>query len=157
MTASLSGASVWEDELYQLLQTHMEDEHDLVERYQALAWTSPSAAFRYVASLIVEDERRHHRFLSDLAQSLRAEAEMRPEAPLVPRVDFRKADRAEIAAATDELLAHERADARHLREIGTTIEPLKDTSLWSLLVRVMEADTAKHIEILKFVKAHLDR
>ena len=31
---------------------------------------------------------------------------------------------------------------------------MKDTTLWQLLVKVMELDTEKHAEILRFVRKH---
>ena len=34
---------------------------------------------------------------------------------------------------------------------------MKDTSLWSLLVDLMERDTQKHIAILTFARNHTDR
>ena len=31
---------------------------------------------------------------------------------------------------------------------------VKDTTMWHLLVRLMEMDTSKHLEILQFVRKH---
>jgi hypothetical protein len=53
---------------------------------------------------------------------------------------------------TETLLGHERDDAKELRRLSSELKGLKQESLWQLLVKLMEMDTAKHIEILKFVK-----
>jgi hypothetical protein len=37
------------------------------------------------------------------------------------------------------------------------LKSLKQESLWQLLVRLMEMDTAKHIEILEFVQRNVKK
>jgi hypothetical protein len=34
---------------------------------------------------------------------------------------------------------------------------MRDATMWQLLIKVMEMDTAKHIEILEFVKGHAQK
>jgi hypothetical protein len=154
MTTRLTGASVWENELYQHLASHEEGERDLLEEYQDAARSSQSQAFEYLASLIVEDEIRHHRVFRELASALKTDAEMRPEQPAVPRLDHWGPDPARVVELSERLLERERADARELHHLAGQLKEVKDTTLWQLLVRLMEMDNEKHIEILDFAKRH---
>jgi hypothetical protein len=153
----LIGASVWESELYEHLTSHAEVEMELLEPYRQAAAESSSAAFGYLVSLIIEDEKRHHRQFVDLADSLRTDAEMRPEQPTVPRLDLAGPDRGNIVALSEGLLERERADSKQLRQLAKEMSDVQDTTLWRLLVEIMELDTKKHIKILEFVRKHARR
>jgi hypothetical protein len=52
---STAGASVWERDLYAHLTNHLESERDLLERYSALAESTPSEALRYLVNLLIQD------------------------------------------------------------------------------------------------------
>ena len=152
MTEQLVGASVWEQTLYDHLTTHENDERELLVEYQQAAADSGSAAFRYLASLIVEDETRHHRLFRDLAQSLRLDAEMRPGEPPVPRLGGWGPDPHKVVEISDRLITHEEIDLETLRRIRKELDDVRDTTMWALLVKIMELDTQKHTEILNFVR-----
>jgi rubrerythrin len=157
MAETLIGAAPWEQELYDHLATHQEKERGLLERYQQAAAESGSAAFRYLVTLILEDEVRHHRLFADLSESLRTDTELRPQEARIPRLDYWGDHRQLILELTDGLLAQERSDAKDLRRLGKQLDDVKDTTLWHLLVELMEADTAKHIRILQFIKRNARR
>jgi len=157
MVTKLMGASRWEDELYRYLTSHEESEQDLLIEYRMAAERSQSEAFCYLTGLIVEDEIRHHRLFGQLASALRSDAELRSDAPAVPRLDHWGPDTAAVVELTESLLEKERADSRELRRLASHLEDLEGVSLWPLLVKLMEMDTAKHIEILSFVKRHAQR
>jgi hypothetical protein len=154
MAMKLVGASVWEEELYEHLTSHEENERGFLEKYQNAAESSASAAFGYLCALIVEDEIRHHRVFGELASALKADAELRPEGPAVPRLDHWGPDAPLVVKLTEELLERERTDAKELHRLAADLKNVKDETLWQLLVKLMEMDTAKHIEILEFVKRH---
>ncbi|HXR54972.1 MAG TPA: hypothetical protein VN793_07975 [Acidimicrobiales bacterium] len=134
----------------------MEAERGLLEEYSAVAEQSKSKAFTYLVKLLIEDEVRHHRIFTELARSLKTEAELRSD-PIIPNMDFVRADRAAVLDATKRLLANEEQDARELKRLQRELREVKDTSLWSLLVDLMQRDTQKHIAILRFVKKHTGR
>jgi len=154
MVEKLVGASPWEQELYAHLTTHEDTERELLVEYQQAANDSDSAAFRFLASLIVEDEIRHHRIFRDLASSLRTDAEFRPEEPAIPRLDHWGRDPRRVQELAERLYEHEQEDAKMLRRLHDSVDDLKDTTLWVLLIKLMEMDTAKHREILDFVRRH---
>jgi hypothetical protein len=152
MATGLAGASVWETELYEHLTSHEQNEQALLAEYREAAEASESAPFRYLSALIVEDEMRHHRLFRDLAAALEADVELRPGEPEVPRLDRWGPNAPRVVALTESLLAVERSDAAELRRLAARLETVKDDTMWHLLVRLMEMDTAKHIMILEFVR-----
>jgi hypothetical protein len=154
MASKLVGASIWEDQLYEHLTSHEENERELLMEYQEAANRSQSKAFKYLVSLIVEDEIRHHRLFQDLAEALKVDAELRPEDPAVPRLDHWGPDGRFVAELAERLEDREEQDLKMLRRLGDELEDVKDTTLWKLLVKLMELDTSKHIEILKFTRRH---
>lgn len=154
MTENLIGASVWEREMYEHLTSHAENEQKILEEYQQASVDSESAAFQYLVGLIVDDEIRHHRWFQELASSIRSDVEFRPEMPAVPRLTRWGAHPHQVAQLTEQLLEQERTDSHQLKALEKELKDQKDTTLWHLLVRLMEIDTEKHIEILNFVKHH---
>ena len=72
--------------------------------------------------------------------------------PRCPNIGNWGGDAASIVSLTETLLERERADAKELRQLASELKSVKQKSLWQLLIKLMEMDTAKHIEILKFVK-----
>jgi hypothetical protein len=152
-TDTIVGASPFEQELYDHVTGHVEDEREVLQAYEELAATTDSAAFRYAAELILAEERRHHQMLADLALTVRRSAELSPDPGPIPFLDLHK-DRDAILAATERLLAVEDQDRKDLKRLAKELEPFEDTTLWALLVELMRADNEKHRTILKFVRKH---
>jgi hypothetical protein len=88
-----------------------------------------------------------------LAKSLEATALFTGD-PAIPYLDFHRADVESVRAVTKDLLERERDDARECKRLHRVVRDLKDTTLWDLLIDLMERDTAKHIAILHFVEDH---
>jgi hypothetical protein len=154
----IAGASVWEQEIYDYVTDHVTTEATMLQKYQQLAEDqSGSPAFRYLANLILMDERRHHQLFNDLAESIRQMAEVRLEDQPIPSLHGLKSDRERIKAATEQLLAAERADAKQLKELAKKLGDVRDTTLWGLLLELMQDDTAKHIKILSFIRDRAEK
>lgn len=155
MSTRITGASVWEQELFDRFNGHVENEKGLLDEYREMAGSLPSDGFRYLAELIVADEERHHRLFADLAAAVRSMAEFEfDESPVpgVPVVGLEEVQRQAVLEATSRFLAHEREDAKMLDKLAKDLKPVRDTTLWELIVRLMRADTAKHIAILQFIE-----
>ncbi len=156
--ASSAGPSAWERGLYAHLTSHVEAERDLLQEYRSAAQTSPSKALRYLVNLLIEDEIRHHRIFMELAETLKNDALLKDTEPSIPYIDFdRMSNRDAVIDLTDQLLQREQADAQELKRLRHELREVKDTSLWGLLVDMMERDTQKHIAILRFAKKHAGR
>lgn len=148
----LVGASVFEERMYLHFNQHVAEEQGLIDEYSALADSTDSEALRYLVHLIVDDEIKHHRIFGELINAVRADVDVQTVEPQVPRLARWGSDPKSVLEATERFLRCEREDARQLKRLDKEMRDLRDTTLWSLLVKVMEADTAKHIQILEFVR-----
>ena len=146
------GLSVWEHDLYEHLTEHMQNELELVDRYEALA-ASAEGHVSYLVKLIMEDEARHHRLFDEWRNALQSNAELREVEPQVPHMTRSKKAEA-VRDAAREFLEVERADERDLHRLQKSLKTVKDTTIWSLLVDMMELDTKKHQLILEFLEKH---
>jgi hypothetical protein len=157
MSTRLLGASPWEQDIFDHVSGHVVHEGAVLEEYQRLADDPDgSAAFRYLAGLILADERRHHQLFNDLAESIRHMAEFRVDDEPIPSLQGLKADRERIRATTEQLIEAERADARELKQLAKKLKDVRESTLWGLLLELMLDDTAKHIKILQFIRDRAD-
>lgn len=151
MTDLIPSASVFDQQLYDHIRAHGSGEAETLVAYEELAQTTESKAFAYLAGLILEDERRHHRLLADLAETIRTSAELSGKPTPIPYLDFHK-DREAILKATRAFLKVERDDNRELKRLANEMKALKDTTAWTLILRIMQHDNAKHRLILRFIR-----
>jgi PPOX class probable F420-dependent enzyme len=151
--ARIVGASVSEQALYDHLTSHVANEAETLREYEALASTTSSVAFKYLAGLILDDERRHHEMLTQLAESVRTAAELSERATPVPHLDLRR-DSEQVLAVTERLLQFEVDDNRDLRQIDQELRNAGEVPLWRLVTEVIQADNEKHQRILRFIREH---
>jgi hypothetical protein len=149
-----AGASADEHELVEWITRHGREEGELLERYEAVVVRSASPATRYLVRLILEDERRHHRLLAEIADAI-AWGTLTSPGPAVPRLGEPDTD-AEVVAETKALLALEKRDRAELRKLRRRLRSYSGT-LWPLLVDVMLHDTDKHTRILEFISERRSR
>jgi len=138
-----------------LLKDHGQREGAALASYQRLADDASDEGIQYLVRLILEDEERHHRVILEMLNQLHSvvwEVELRPSVPGV----VKPLDPA-LLEATRQLLAMEKADAKELRRLRKELRHGPRSSLLPLLVNLMIHDTAKHIEILGFIRAHATR
>ncbi|MDA8073593.1 MAG: hypothetical protein M0Z82_18805 [Actinomycetota bacterium] len=154
LPSSPEGLSVFEDKVYRQLVDHASSEVDLVTAYRDLAEApeTPEAA-RFLIRLIVDDEERHHRLFHQIALAIGNDISWRHDPDAVPVLSWQA--HPELEAATERFLAVERADRRQLQALRKDMRPMRDVSLWPLLVELMERDTEKHILLLSFIKDHM--
>jgi hypothetical protein len=155
--SSSAGVSVWERELAAHLTEHLQAERVLLDQYSAIGQNTQSKAFRYLVNLLVEDEIRHHRLFTQLADSLETSASLTGEDPAIPYLDLHRGEQDAILSATRQLMDNEEQDSRELKRLRRQLRDVKDTTLWDLLVELMERDTEEHIAILRFVSKHAGR
>ena len=152
MARTIVGASVWEQDLYDYLTSHLDNEREIVTSYREVAESDSSPAFRYLANLILEDEERHHRLMANLAEAVASAADLSPGEHAVPALRGLERDHDRVLALTDQFLAIEREDLADLKQLRKKLKEVEDTTLWGMLVQMMQDDTEKHIRMLTFVR-----
>lgn len=148
----LDGASDWEQLLYDRLMQHLDDESDVLQAYEELAASTDAPSFRYLARLILDDERRHHLLLRDLAETIRVTVEMTGEEPPIPELASHRWDRPRVLAETERFLKLESSDDDDLVALAEELRPLERQTLWQLIIKIMRYDGMKHRAILEFVR-----
>lgn len=158
MTADtkLIGASVLEQEAFEALVAHERDEADVIAAYETFARDTESDVVRFLIELIVEDERRHHRVIEQLANTIRAQATFEDVKPRIPYLDVRRHRDQQLLAATRMFLDIERKDRRHLKDLAKSVEQSAG-EVDAFIVNLMRMDTERHIAILKFIEHLIKR
>jgi transposase len=136
----------------QTLRTHDERETAILGSYRRLVDESSDEGVQYLGRLIIEDEERHHELINEMANRIDSWIQgkrVEPSTPVLsPQVDR------ELLEVTRRLIALERQDAKELRLLQKELRYAPATSLLPLLVKLMLQDTARHIEILGFIRAY---
>jgi len=135
--------TVWAQELAEHLGHHMDNEREALREYRALVAHAGDPRIEQLAEQILDDEIRHHQQFEEMRLALREEVERR--GPRRRRRRPSEAQRKELLARTDALLALERDDVRELKRLARRLRQVADTEWQSAIVRAMELDTRKHI------------
>ena len=146
-----TGASLTIRALVELLAKHGSEEGRILAEYERVSASATDPAVRYLIDLILDDERRHHRMLVELATTM-AWGTLDTTVSSVPSLGWALDE--ELASATRTLRECEEADRRKLQELRKGLRPFEDTTLWGLIVQMMILDTEKHATILKFLERH---
>jgi len=151
------GLSVTEETLYRHLANHVSSEAEFIASYRERSETpdTPEAA-RYLIRMVLDDEERHHRMLREIMIAIGNGIAWPDDPDAVPNLPYGPPDRA-LEEATSRFLAAEKVDQKELHALRKELRPFRDTSLWSLLIELMEHDTAKHILMLNFIHDHVAR
>ncbi len=148
----LTGASVDTRALVDLVARHGTEEGRLLATYEGLVENAPDEGVRYLIGLILEDERRHHRLLAEMANSMAWGSVAGSPEDSTP--DLPHALSGELLEQTRRLRKAEQTDYRALRRIRRRLRPFAGTTLWALILDLMLADTKKHATILRFLERH---
>ena len=148
--------SPWDESLLAHFDAHEAGELDLIAAYLEFRDRGPEH-IRYLIDLILNDESRHHETFRELVNRIRSDIDFRDYEPKVPYLRRGTDDRQAIIEATDSFLAFERDDLKALHLLHKELRPVKDTTLFSLLIELMELDTKKHIAILEFIRRAAQR
>lgn len=152
VSTSISGASIWEQQIYDHIVKHVESEMDVIRSYERLAEQTDTPAFAYLARMILEDERRHHQLLNDLAETIKVSAQLSGKPTPIPDLEMWGADREQILAETKRYLELEKEDNKELARLAKELRDVKDTTIWEFVIRLIQRDNDKHQSILKFIR-----
>lgn len=137
------------------LEAHEREEQQTLGEYQDAAKAAPDAGVRYLMSLVLEDEERHHRLSQAMAHEVHDSLLwLQREAPL-PEVNPAPEERQKLLRQTERFLRIEEDGERQLADLHHQVKELH-AGLLELIVDVMRADTEKHVHILKYIKKRLE-
>jgi hypothetical protein len=145
----MTGASTGIRALVDILEQHGAEEGAMLATYEELAEGASDEGARYLISLILADERRHHRLLVEMANAMAwgTSSESPDRAtPAVSALD------GELADMTRKLRRAEEADYRKLRRLRRQVDSYGESTMWGLLVELMMLDTKKHATMLRFLE-----
>ena len=135
------------------LGTHIDAEQEALDAYARLVEEHRDDVVGYLVGMILEDERRHHEAFLAMRNSLESSIRWQSVEPRLPSTRVGPEDVAELLATTDRLLELEKEDARELRRLRKQWSDLEGArQLWTMLVRIAELDTEKHITILRYLQ-----
>jgi hypothetical protein len=146
----LIGASVLDQRLFDAIGAHEHDEQEIIDAYAAFAERTSSQTVRYLINLIVEDERRHHRVLMELANTIRAEVTFEERGSRMPYLDVHRGD-IELLEATKRFLDIERHDREELRALSRQVNR-NGAPLEGFMLKLVLEDSDRHIRILRFIE-----
>lgn len=140
-----------EGKLISVLSTHRERESAALDSYRRLVAQHEDEGIRYLGTLILEDEERHHDMIDEMLNSVRSFMEDLDIEPSVPSSLYRVSD--DLLTETERLLDFEKADLAELRRLKNDFKDEASYPLLHLLVKLIIRDTRKHIDILKFIRS----
>ena len=145
----MTGASTGIRALVDILEQHGAEEGAMLATYEELAGNASDEGARYLISLILADERRHHRLLVEMANAMAWGTSSESPDRATPAVST--LDR-ELADMTRKLRRAEEADYRKLRRLRREVGTYGESTMWGLLVELMMLDTKKHATMLRFLE-----
>jgi len=142
--------------LVETLARHGEEEGALLSRYQRFADEASAPETRYLVKLIIDDERRHHGLLVEMANAIAWGLIDESEDPLLPDLTHGDAGNEALAEETQWLILAEKSDHAELARLRKRLSSFRSVSLWTLVVDLMLLDTQKHIRILELVEKNVE-
>ncbi len=146
-----AGASTGEQDMVEWITRHGREEGVLLRRYERFAREAPSPVTRYLVNLIIEDERRHHQVLAEIAHTI-AWGTLANVRPALPRMVEGAGDE-DLIKETKEMLASEKQDRAELKRLRRRLRSYTGT-IWPFLIDLMLLDTDKHTRILRYILRH---
>ncbi len=164
--------------LLRVLEAHESGEQEILHEYEQAAKESPDSGVRFLMDLILEDETRHHRWISTMTNGVRHSLKPAEGPSPLPPIETNASDSSALIAQTERFLKLEREALHELRQLHKTMQWIEDegrtlygeqtgaveiekperTAKWmrnspaDLIVEMMTADTERHIRILDLIK-----
>ena len=151
-----TGASKDICELVEMLARHGKEEGALLSRYQRFADEASAPENRYLVRLIIDDERRHHGLLVEMANAIAWGLIDESADPVLPDLTHGDAGNEALAEETQLLILAEKHDHVELKRLRKRLRSFRNVSLWTLVADLMLLDTEKHIRILELVAKNIE-
>ena len=136
----LVGATIGQQELFDVFLAHERDKEEVVSAYEIRAEKAPSDAVRYLVRLILDDEKRHHRVVFELAETIRADATFERRGARIPHLDVHRRDYS-LLEETERFLALERKDRAELKHVARKVRSVGG-AVAGFVVDLLKSDTS---------------
>jgi rubrerythrin len=123
----------------------------MLHHYEHVAQAAKAPEIRYLVLMILDEERRHHRLLAEMANAIAWGMSEDSPVATIPDVTYKDAGNVALAEETRNLLRAEHNDRTELKRLRKQLRPFKEITLWELIVDLMLLDTEKHIQILSAI------
>ncbi len=135
----LTGATRWAKKATRLVDEHLSQERAVVESYERFADKDLPDLPRYLIRLVVEDEKRHHQVMAELARSLREINGSPGPGSFLPRAT-EGAPPPGLLEESERFLEIERADAKELGRLLKAMRVKPDHRLLDLLLSASDEE-----------------
>jgi rubrerythrin len=136
------------------LQSHAAHEERWLSSYRAIATEANDPQVRFLLSLIVADEERHHELTARMISKLKDESAWNRSAVVSARAGETREAADGLLASAENFLDAERTGIKEYERLKKESRGLH-RGLFALLYTTMVHDSHKHIEILNFLRSKL--
>lgn len=133
------GATRWAEGVTRLLDDHLDRERAVVESYERFAGQDLPDLPRYLIALVVDDEKRHHLLMAEMARAF-DDLDGTPPTGSLLRSAMDQAPPPGLLEESERFLAAERADAKELRRLLKAMRVRPDHRLWDLLLAASDEE-----------------
>lgn len=138
------------------LQAHEAAERETLADYREAAEHAPDQGVAFLMRLILEDEERHHRLMAAMARDVADTLWWVHEDSPLPSIDPLSPAKGDLLGQTERFLRIEHDTIEQLHTLRRAVKDMR-SGLPELIVDGMEADTRKHIDMLKYIRTQLGR
>lgn len=156
VAGSESGTRSAIERLFDQLHAHEREESETLAEYEHAATTTTDAGVQFLMNLVLEDERRHHQLIQSMADDVNQSLQWIANGSALPTISARGTAGDRLLEQTRHFLEVERAGVRQLEDLRAEVKELR-SGLLALLVELMELDTRKHVEILRYIERQLEQ
>ena len=135
-------------------KTHESDEERWLSIYKKIADKSDDPLIRFLLNLIIADEERHHQVISGMITGLKDDLGWTRPEKVVTRKNRGAKRSKELLQMVERFLEAERTGIKECEKLSKVSERFHQ-ELCALLCRTMVHDSAKHIDILDFLRLKL--
>lgn len=150
-------AAEWASEVERLMNeftAHELHEAEFIQRYTEIAEKSHNPLVKFLLQLIITDEEKHSALTHAMASTLKGGLTWsRPEGAVSGFYDL-GAEKEELLRLTNEFVKLERHQIKEYKKLIKTCKGYHH-GLFVLLLRFMNHDSEKHVEILEFLRNKL--
>jgi rubrerythrin len=137
-------------------EAHERSEGKYTQRYKEIAEKTKSPLVKFLLTLIISDEERHHAVTRAMAANLEESLRWTKVEGALPGIEELGEAESELVQITEEFIRVEKEGIDAYKELMKATKGYH-AGLFTLLLKSMVHDSEKHIDILEFLRANVKR